>query len=429
MVLTEEKRKVIEDMIKMSYQKTEPIKLQRQLHELLLRDTNGGKLYKYRSFDKDGYSLKNLQCGTLHCSKADAFNDPFDCKIGVTFHSLYAAKYETEFDVVGKVLEKYIKIAQGESNIEDCNADEQRVINKLLASKILNDFFINSDYKAETEEEMALLFANNAFVVVELMQIVLSDEAFKESLGICVDMMPRMIERVSPEGLLLISGENASFEDYVRANGVVEDTDEVGLTMLLSQKLFPEHNGAVEDIQRLIDEMDCKLAEKMKNLFLVGCLCTSYKNRLMWSHYADSHKGFCIEYDFSEPKEEVLSKLPLPVFYSKNRPLVPWKAAIDNSVENIEEANANIMMGLLTKDKEWEYENEWRILIGATANSELAMPKVSCIYLGASIEKENRDKIVAIAKKQNIPVKQMKVDRGAYDLHAEDVPLFVSVDS
>ena len=36
-----------------------------------------------------------------------------------------------------------------------------------------------------------------------------------------------------------------------------------------------------------------------------------------------------------------------------------------------------------------------------------------------SIEKENRDKVIAIAKERNIPVKQMKVDRGAYDLHAE----------
>ena len=419
MVSSEEKKKVIEDMIKMLCQKIEPIEIQRQLHVFLLRDTNGGKLYKYRSFDKDGYSLKNLQDGTLHCSKADAFNDPFDCKIGVTFHSMYAAKYEAEFDIVCKILEKYIKIAQGESQIEECSVDEQRVINKLLASKILNDFFINNNDKAETQEEMALLLANNAFVVVELMQIVLSDEAFKESLGICVDMFPGMLERISPEGMLLLSSENASFEDYARANGVVDDTDEVGLTMLLSQKLYPEHSGAVEDIQRLIDEMDCKLAEKMKNLFLVGCLCTSYKNRLMWSHYADSHKGFCIEYDFSEPEDEVLSKIPLPVFYSENRPLVPWKAAIDNSVENMEESYAEIMMGLLTKDKEWEYENEWRILIGTTEDSELAMPKVSCIYLGASIEKENRDKIVAIAKKQNIPVKQMKVDRGAYDLHAE----------
>ena len=92
---------------------------------------------------------------------------------------------------------------------------------------------------------------------------------------------------------------------------------------------------------------------------------------------------------------------------------------INVTVENVEEAYVEIMMGLLTKDKEWEYENEWRILIGATEDSELVMPKVSCIYLGASIEKENRDKIIAIAKRQNIPVKQMKVDRGAYDLHAE----------
>lgn len=419
MVPSEEKKKMIENMIKMSYQKIEPLELQRQLHTFLLRDTNGGKLYKYRSFDEDGYSLKNLQDGTLHCSKADSFNDPFDCKIGVTFKSLYAAKYETEFDEMCKVLEKYIKIAQGESKIEECSADEQRVINKLLSSDILNEFFINNHEKAETEEELALLLVNNYFVVVELMQIVFADEAFRDSFGICVDMLPRMLESVSPEGMLLISREDASFEDYARANGVVEDTDEVGLTMLLSQKLYPEYNSVVDDAQRLIDEMDSKLAEKMKSLFLVGCLCTSYKNRLMWSHYADSHKGFCIEYDFSEPEAEVLSKLPLPVFYSENRPLVPWKAAIDNSVENMEEAYAEIMMGLLTKDKEWEYENEWRILIGATEDSEFKMPRVSCIYLGASIEKENRDKVIAIAKERNIPVKQMKVDRGAYDLHAE----------
>lgn len=419
MLLSEEKKKVIEDMIKMSYHKIEPIELQRQLHAFLLRDTNGGKLYKYRSFDKDGYSLKNLQDGTLHCSKADAFNDPFDCKIGVTIQSMYDAKYETEFDEVGKVLEKYIGVLHNDIPIEDCSVDEQRVINKLLSSDILNDFFVNNDDTAETQEEMALLLTNNYFVVVELMQIVLSDEVFRNSLGICVDMLPRMLERISPEGMLLISSEDTSLEDYARANGVVEDTDEIGLAMLLSQKLYPEHNGAVADVQRLLDEMDGKLAEKMKNLFRVGCLCTSYKNRLMWSHYADSHKGFCIEYDFSEPEDEVLSKLPLPVFYSENRTQVPWKAAIDNSAENMEEAYAEIIKGLLTKDKEWEYENEWRILIGATEDSEYKMPRVSCIYLGASIEKENRDKVIAIAKERNIPVKQMKVDRGAYDLHAE----------
>lgn len=419
MISPEEKKKVIEDMIKMSYQKIEPIELQRQLHAFLLKDANGGKLYKYRSFDKDGYSLKNLQDGTLHCSKADAFNDPFECKIGVTFQSLCTAMYGTELDVVSKVLEDYVKVVQGESRIEEYGVDEKRVIKKLLTSKILNEFFANKVYKVQAHEEMPLFLKNNAFVIAELMQTIFSDDAFKESLGICSNMFPRAIESLTPEGMLLLSEENSSFIDYARANGITNDEDEVGLTMRVSQKLYPEYNGSVDMVQQLIDDMDNKLTEKMRNLFLIGCLCTSYKNRLMWLHYADSHKGFCIEYDFNEPEDEVLSKLPLPVFYSENRPLVPWKAAIDNSVENVEEAYVEIMMGLLTKDKEWEYENEWRILIGATEDSELVMPKVSCIYLGASIEKENRDKIIAIAKRQNIPVKQMKVDRGAYDLHAE----------
>ena len=47
----------------------------------------------------------------------------------------------------------------------------------------------------------------------------------------------------------------------------------------------------------------------------------------------------------------------------------------------------------------------------------------TCIYLGAAIEEKNRLKIIKIAQEQSIPVKQMKVDRGAYSLHAEDVDI------
>ena len=420
MVSFEEKRKKIEDIVRKLCQKIQPLEFQLQLHELLMEDTNGGKLYKYRSFDKEGYSLKNLQEGTLHCSRTDAFNDPFDCKIGVTFSSLYTAQYENELTVLSEIFGKYIKIIQGKSRIDEFNVNEQRVINNLLDSKILNEFIYN-DYKIETQEEVAMLLNNNAFVILELMKIVLSDKMFKGTLGICAYMLPRLMENISPEGMILLSDENSSFEDYARAKGIIEDTDEIGLVTLLMHNLYPEYNEAVEDIQRFIDGMDHNLADKMKSLFLVGCLCSDYKNRLMWSHYANGHKGFCVEYDFSGTEKETLEKLPLPVLYSENRPLVPWKAKIDNSFANKEEAYAEIVIGLLTKDRIWEYENEWRILINSMTDTELQMPKISCIYLGANIEEENREKIIDIAKIKNIPVKQMKVDHGAYDLHAEDV--------
>lgn len=159
--------------------------------------------------------------------------------------------------------------------------------------------------------------------------------------------------------------------------------------------------------------------QKMESWFLVGSLCTDFKNRLMWSHYADSHKGFCVEYDYSGTDEDTLSKLPLPVFYTERRPLIPWE--IDE--ENIEEIYAKLILGAVTKDRIWEYENEWRILINATGCTEFKMPRVSCIYLGEAICENDRDEIIKIARQCCIPVKQMRMDHGTYDLHAEDVIL------
>ena len=32
----------------------------------------------------------------------------------------------------------------------------------------------------------------------------------------------------------------------------------------------------------------------------VACFSETKESILMWSHYADNHKGFCVEYDFKE---------------------------------------------------------------------------------------------------------------------------------
>ena len=143
----------------------------------------------------------------------------------------------------------------------------------------------------------------------------------------------------------------------------------------------------------------------------------------MWSHYAESHTGFCVEYDFSGVDPSAFAELPFPVFYSQNRPLVPWKAAFENTKENINHACIELMLGLLTKDSAWEYENEWRILLHSTENPHLKMPRISCLYLGAAISEENKNTLIGIAKEKNIPVKQMTVDRGAYSLHATDLSI------
>lgn len=424
MLTAEEKKEYVTALINLSLERMDQIAVQKQLHELLLRDTVGGKLYKYRAFDANGHSLKNLEDGTLHCSSSAAFNDPFDCKIGITFQSLFAAKYGAELDLICGIFEKFILVVREELGAEECSEDEWRIILKMLNSKKLMGL-VNEEYSwPSAEEDVSAFLKTRADIVLELLQIVLSDQSLAPTLGVCASMLPQLLANISEDGMLHISNGDSSIQEFAVANGITDDTDEIDLTMLLSKKINPESATAAVDVERLLDECDQNITGRMAGLFLVGCLCTSYKNRLMWSHYADSHKGFCVEYDFSEPSMEVLNTMPLPVIYSKNRPLIPWEAALEKTSENMLEAERRLAIGLLTKDSEWSYENEWRVLINKTDSAELKMPRISCIYLGTSISEENRSKILEIAKRKRISVKQMKVDRGEFALHAQEVLSF-----
>lgn len=418
MLTSKEKRAFLESIVALPTEPSDMAGVQKRIYEQLLLDTIDGKLYKYRSFDSYGYSLKNLEDGTLHCAAPSSFNDPFDCKIGITLESLYKAKYGIEIDLISRIFEKFLLVAQSKTDIDGCDENERRVILKLMQNKRLMQF-VNQDYsQLSTEEDVERFFKTNAVVALELLQMVLLDQSLSPSLGTCASILPMLIANISQDGMLQLAKENSTLRDFANANGITEDTDEIGLSMLLINRIHPEFANAAEDVQKTLELWEQKVSARTAELFWIGCLCTNYKNRLMWSHYSDGHKGFCVEYDYSELNEEELNVLPLPVVYSKKRPLIPWEAAIENTPQNLEVACRQMMMGLLTKDSEWSYENEWRIFTDTTSSAEVKMPRISCVYLGASITEENRNKILKIARKKNIPVKQMKVDRGEYDLHA-----------
>lgn len=82
----------------------------------------------------------------------------------------------------------------------------------------------------------------------------------------------------------------------------------------------------------------------------IACFTTSYKNRLMWSHYADEHSGFCIEYDMSVAS--AIRDVILPVIYDKQR--------FDCTKILLEHSGNLAINPVFYKDKIWEYEKEWR---------------------------------------------------------------------
>ena len=100
---------------------------------------------------------------------------------------------------------------------------------------------------------------------------------------------------------------------------------------------------------------------------LVSCLSEVHDSVLMWSHYAESHKGFVVEYHSGTPTIGVTTNaLPLKVNYVDKRPkfttidIIKWRV----QSEEQELAAGNIVQeGLyLTKSSAWEKELEWRLV-------------------------------------------------------------------
>ena len=390
--------------------------IQAELRALLLRDTEDGKLYKYRAVGK--HALDSLETQTLHCSKPSAFNDPFDCRIGVDLQSLTEAQYGKEFAGIDEQLDMLLKCVDGTMGLEDCPDESMAVIQEWLCNRNIQELLEKAKAGAyPTPESRSQFLLTHFDIVVDILRPILENSKLKSFLPATEQFYPKMLEKMTPDAVMRLSGEPFSLSAFAKAAQIEADTDEIGLMVELNNHLKLVSNDKVDHADASMTNLSKQLAKMLDDTFFIGCLCTSNKNRLMWSHYADSHKGFCVEYDFSLAPDD---SLPLPVVYSKKRPLTPWDAAINESEETLKAADRAFVMTLLTKDEAWAYEHEWRLIVPLSGSQDFDMPPISCIYLGALCPPESKAAIMEIAARKSIPVKQMVVDRGEYELHCRE---------
>lgn len=141
----------------------------------------------------------------------------------------------------------------------------------------------------------------------------------------------------------------------------------------------------------------------------VACLTTDNKNTVMWGHYADKHRGICIEYDISPLLDKNRNDFLI-------RKINYDKTAIINeniaNINNIELYDLNLLMDLFSiKSKEWEYENEYRILYydRERRKNGLVIPlTIKSIYFGAETPEDDKELILDIA--ENIELYELKFD-------------------
>ena len=158
------------------------------------------------------------------------------------------------------------------------------------------------------------------------------------------------------------------------------------------------------------------LAQIADDTYRICSFSETMDNILMWSHYANSHTGFCIGYNFKEVNND-FTELMLPVRYSNNR--------FEISDSYFPKINELILMDALTrKFKSWEYEKEWRIWIGARTKEKVQPEKVPVpknIYFGSRMSEADKKILIDIAKSKDIDVYQMHEDSNDVKLYSEIV--------
>ncbi|SUW04712.1 TPR domain-containing protein [Brachyspira pilosicoli] len=173
------------------------------------------------------------------------------------------------------------------------------------------------------------------------------------------------------------------------------------------------------------------LLEKIK----IACLTTHNDNTLMWSHYADKHQGICIEYDIKNIFDKNNSKILINKI-SYNKRMIYYDTFINKqrkSINNVLIDNktlTNITDIFVIKSKEWEYEDEYRILFydeeNKNPNGTLIDLPIKSICFGVQTSKEDKELVYDIVsfinlKNENID-KYKKIE--LYEAHLDDNELF-----
>lgn len=117
----------------------------------------------------------------------------------------------------------------------------------------------------------------------------------------------------------------------------------------------------------------------------LGVCCfaeASARSTLLWSHYANEHRGVCLVFHTSRaPSVFVMARR---VIYSEDLPHIDWI--------NAKTRHNELFRALYRKAAVWSYESEYRIVLPHRASTTLALPAPSlvAIVLGCASSDSDR---------------------------------------
>lgn len=232
---------------------------------------------------------------------------------------------------------------------------------------------------------------------------------------------------------------------------------ETDMLMCSNPKAFNDIFEGMVISSELKPEVVRSIIRDICNVVSISCFSETWDNLLMYAHYTDSFKGFCIEYDFDYIKNEIPWIYFFPVIYqskpSSLAQIKKLKLDIDCVIDEINNKKLvltkldDIISYFIHKANTWSYEKEWRFIIPVTqfwnyfGNYDLKADRhfihdfdcVSAVYLAANIDTLHKKHICEIVNRKNevrkskgsgkkpIVIYQTRIAESEYALVAEQL--------
>ncbi|MVN92034.1 DUF2971 domain-containing protein [Mucilaginibacter aquatilis] len=176
-----------------------------------------------------------------------------------------------------------------------------------------------------------------------------------------------------------------------------------------------ESEGLLFDSYHL-DEFDKNTFNRLCKDYAVFCLTPDCLNLLMWSYYADSHRGFSIGYDAKFLVKCGYFSIGGKIMYTDQFPKMPlFLSENDYPMLNI----------LFTKWNKWEHENEYRLIhrLGTGKIKDLPSEAIKEIVLGCQISNEKKIEYVMMIKEvlPKVDIYEIKMRKDGFGLTKEPI--------
>jgi len=200
-------------------------------------------------------------------------------------------------------------------------------------------------------------------------------------------------------------------DDQIWFSGVKDLNDP--FEKIYSTKTLDEFNGTEQVVTDFFEPFRKNVDDYFDKVGILS-LCEKNVNLVMWSHYSDDHKGYCIEYNLNSDKINYLN-------FENDDEVFLMEVEYQDVPIDFLSLPSNFQFYLRRKSNLWKYENEFRYISSKKGLHKIPNDAIRAIYLGANINKLVKDALFRFCKEKEISLFQSKLSNNSYSLQFEKI--------